>query len=159
MRMMVLLAAVVCCGAVLATAAGQEAQQEKAKDAAEPRLISGVVTADEVRKQVDFDKEYLMLFRWSGSGQDRLTAELTGQKEGRPMVVFHFTGGKTKDLKQHSRLFAIGKGVPHRLDKGKSGRQLEPTEIKTAKEVSEYFPAEKLKFRRPLDRNKERSND
>jgi hypothetical protein len=63
---------------------------------------------EEVAKaaKVDFKKEKLLLFRWAGSGQDKLshTAEA---KEGKTTVSFSLTPGRTKDLRQHAHLFAV----------------------------------------------------
>lgn len=64
-------------------------------------------TQDKIAKQVDFAKEYLVLFRWSGSGQDKLTA--TVEKAGTPTVIFDYTRGKTKDLRPHAKLFVVNK--------------------------------------------------
>jgi hypothetical protein len=56
--------------------------------------------------KVDFKKEHLLLFRWSGSGQDKLTpSEET--KDKKATVTFTWTPGFTKDLREHAVLFAI----------------------------------------------------
>lgn len=56
-----------------------------------------------ILKQADLSKEHLLLFSWSGSGQDALA--VAPGKDG--VAAFAFTGGRTKDRRQHARLFAI----------------------------------------------------
>jgi hypothetical protein len=56
--------------------------------------------------KVDFKKEKLLLFRWAGSGQDKL-AHAAEAKEGKTAVSFTLTPGRTKDLRQHAHLFAV----------------------------------------------------
>jgi hypothetical protein len=56
-----------------------------------------------ILKQVDFKKERLLLFSWSGSGGDGVTPALGKAGEAN----FHYAGGKTSDLVRHARLFAI----------------------------------------------------
>lgn len=55
-----------------------------------------------ILKQVDFEKERPLLFRWFG-GEDRLT--LVGGKPGE--AAFEFVAGERKDFVAHARLFAI----------------------------------------------------
>jgi len=61
---------------------------------------------DEVKKQVSFEKEKLVVFVWSGSGQDRLTGELV--KRG-GTARFTFKAGLTDDLRHHGLVFAVPK--------------------------------------------------
>jgi hypothetical protein len=67
---------------------------------------------DKVASKTDFSKEYLLLFKWAGSGGDKLTAS-TEKKA----VVFTLKRGMTKDLKMHAHLFAIAKDVEWSLSK------------------------------------------
>ncbi len=60
--------------------------------------------ADEVKKAVDFEKQKLVLFMWSGSGGDRLAANLKTST-----ATFTLTRGKTFDLRQHTHLFVVPK--------------------------------------------------
>lgn len=54
-------------------------------------------------KQVDFEKEHLVLFSWSGSGGDKLAPT-----EGKPgEAAFVYTAGFTDDLRRHAHLFAV----------------------------------------------------
>ena len=67
------------------------------------KAMPGKDAAEKVAKQVDFSKEYLLLFRWSGSGGDQLTAG------GETKATFAYQRGLTKDLRQHLHLFAVAK--------------------------------------------------
>ena len=82
----------------------------------EPTVIK---TEDELRKmfgddaakamKVDFTKEDLALFQWSGSGGDKLT-HTTDAKDGKTTVTTTMKAGLTRDLKQHTHLFAMPAG-------------------------------------------------
>lgn len=64
--------------------------------------------ADAIKKQVDFSKEKLLVFAWSGSGQDKVN--VTGEtKDGKTTVTTTYTPGKTRDLRQHVKLFVVPK--------------------------------------------------
>ena len=65
----------------------------------------------EISKRVNFKREFLLLFRWSGSGGDRLT--FTTDRNGD--VTFNLKRGLTRDLRMHSKLFAIPKGARYTL--------------------------------------------
>ena len=67
------------------------------------KALPGKDVAEKVAKQVDFSKEYLLLFRWSGSGGDQLTAG------GETKATFAHQRGLTRDLRQHLHLFAVAK--------------------------------------------------
>ncbi len=67
---------------------------------------------DKEASKTDFSKEYLLLFKWAGSGGDKLTAA-TEKKA----VVFTLKRGLTKDLRMHAHLFAIAKDVEWSLSK------------------------------------------
>lgn len=62
-------------------------------------------------KEVDFDKEQLLLFTWSGSGQDKLTHEfkLLCEKSKESEVVFRYTPGDSTDRKGHTHLYVVPK--------------------------------------------------
>lgn len=62
--------------------------------------------ADAIAKLVDFEKEYVLIFVWAGSGGDKLTAAV--EKDA---VVFAVKRGLTKDLRQHAHVFAVAKGA------------------------------------------------
>lgn len=61
-------------------------------------------TQDAIAKVVDFDKEYVLIFTWGGSGADKLTA--ASEKD---VVTFTLKRGLTKDLRQHAPVFALAK--------------------------------------------------
>ena len=64
-------------------------------------------------KQVDFGKQVVLLFAWRGSGQDRLDAAVA---ESYPeQVFFSLTPGRTRDLRQHVRIFALRSNVQWRV--------------------------------------------
>jgi hypothetical protein len=67
-----------------------------------------------ITKQVDFKKEYLLLFAWAGSGGDRLSFEVKKTDKGEE-VVFTMKRGLTRDLRRHVKLYAIPAKVGHRL--------------------------------------------
>jgi hypothetical protein len=69
---------------------------------------------ERIAKQVDFGKEKLLLFRWAGSGGDRISPA-AGKGDKAP-VVFHYRAGLTDDLRRHFRLFAIPKDATWRVE-------------------------------------------
>ncbi len=74
--------------------------------------------------QVDFDRQLLLLFAWRGSGQDRLEFRVA---ESLPeQVHFTYTGGLTRDLRPHVRLFVLRSDVrwapPQRARPGRGPR-------------------------------------
>jgi hypothetical protein len=71
-----------------------------------------------IAKQVDFAKEYLVLFGWSGSGQDKLSFNVEKDNK-RQVVVFSYVPGKTRDLRPHVFLYAVPKDASWRMDKMK----------------------------------------
>jgi hypothetical protein len=73
-----------------------------------------------IKEQVDFAKQQVVYFRWAGSGQDRITSREV--KDGaKVMVIFDYTPGLTRDLRQHQELFAVRKGIPHKIERKKFG--------------------------------------
>ena len=80
---------------------------EPAKISSKDELAKAVEDKDTraaIAQAIDFEKEYLLIFQWAGSGGDKLTAAT--EKDG---VVFTKTFGRTKDLRQHAHFFAIAK--------------------------------------------------
>ena len=62
---------------------------------------------------VDFDRQVLLVFAWRGSGRDRLAYDIA---ESMPeQVTFHFTRGKTRDLRSHVKVFALRSNVKWRV--------------------------------------------
>lgn len=66
----------------------------------------------ELNKKVDFARQLVLLFAWQGSGQDQLShdmsAVLADDVVARPQqVVFSFEAGRTRDLRQHARVYVL----------------------------------------------------
>ncbi len=64
-----------------------------------------------IKKEIDFSKEKLVYFAWSGSGQDKITLGADKDENGKALVVFGLIRGRTKDLRGHQHLYAVGKDV------------------------------------------------
>ena len=61
---------------------------------------------------IDFTKQKLVIFAWSGSGGDRITY---GVLESYPeQIRFNFNRGRTKDLRRHYKAFIIRNNVSWR---------------------------------------------
>ena len=64
---------------------------------------------DRIAKQVDFEKDELLFFAWTGSGTDRLSFKVEQTKKG-PVVVFSYKQGLGDDIpRPRFRLYAIAK--------------------------------------------------
>lgn len=75
--------------------------------------------ADELKKQVDFAKEKLVVFGWAGSGQDKVAAGEPKTADKKTTVSFTYTPGKTRDLRQHVHLFVVPKDAEVKVETGK----------------------------------------
>lgn len=73
-------------------------------------------TREAILKEVDFTKEQLLYFAWSGSGQDQLTFD--EKKNDENQIVFRHRPGKTRDLRSHHRLFAMPSGGSYTVVSG-----------------------------------------
>ncbi len=63
----------------------------------------------EISKTVDFSKQTVLLFGWRGSGQDKLSYVVA---ESFPeQITFTLRPGRTRDLRQHARVFALRSNV------------------------------------------------
>jgi hypothetical protein len=96
---------------VRATSSDGESAQADAivieKDAREINLRSSLKS---ILEQADFVNENLLLFRWTGGADDRLSFAVEKTKDG-PVVEFQFKAG-SKDFKvAHGRLYAIAKNT------------------------------------------------
>jgi hypothetical protein len=97
----------------------------------EPKIISSndelaKAIADEetqaaVKKQVDFAKEKLLYFSWSGSGGDKLTFSTAKSDKGVEVIIL-LTPGLTRDLRMHHQLIAIPKDASWRFEVGNPGK-------------------------------------
>ncbi len=79
-------------------------------------LAKALSETESIKKQVDFAKDKLLLFTWSGSGGDKLTA--TRSDDGKT-VTFTRKLGLTRDLRMHTRLFAIPVAAEFKFEIGK----------------------------------------
>lgn len=81
--------------------------------------LAKVVTEEgdqkKVQKQVNFRKQNLLIFAWSGSGGDRLTHSVKKGDKG-TAVVFQYKRGLTKDLRRHTHAYAIKKGATWKFE-------------------------------------------
>jgi hypothetical protein len=64
--------------------------------------------ADEVKKEVDFARENLLVFAWEGSGQDQVNVSILSTG-GKHTLSFKYTPGKTRDLRQNIKLQVVPK--------------------------------------------------
>jgi hypothetical protein len=91
-------------------------------EAAMKKVIIDEEAQKAIAKQVNFKKEYLLLFQWSGSGGDKLS--FTTPKAGE--VTFTVKRGLTRDLRQHAKLFAIPKDSKYNLPATGKGGGIKP---------------------------------
>ncbi|HKB06384.1 MAG TPA: hypothetical protein VKD90_29585 [Gemmataceae bacterium] len=77
------------------------------------KAIADEAAVAAVKKAVDFEKEQVVYFSWSGSGQDKITFESSGGAA--PTVTFTYTPGLTRDLRPHARLFALPKDATYKV--------------------------------------------
>ena len=78
------------------------AKPNKVTKPAELDAYLGKEAKEAVLKQVNLKKEYLVVFRWAGSGGDRVTLASEGDK-----ATFSMKRGLTRDLRQHFKVFAL----------------------------------------------------
>ena len=83
--------------------------------AAVAKAFSDKATQQAVMKQVNFDKEILLVFRWAGSGQDRIAATSQKTKDGLT-VTFGYSRGLTRDLRRHFKVFAVAKDAKWKVE-------------------------------------------
>ena len=78
--------------------------------------LFGAGAADKLKKHVDFSKEKLVVFTWSGSGRDSVAgATLTEDKK--LTARFLYTPGATRDLRQHFKAFVVPKDAEVKAEK------------------------------------------
>jgi hypothetical protein len=81
--------------------ASEPSEIKSAEDLAKSAALKDA--ADEIKKQVDFAKQKLVFFAWGGSGGDKVTAD------EKTVGTFRYTGGLTRDFRQHTKLFVVPK--------------------------------------------------
>jgi hypothetical protein len=81
------------------------------------RAIPDEAAVAAVRKAVDFDKEKVVYFAWSGSGQDRITAATATGPRGAE-VTFTYAPGRSRDVRPHAKLFALPKDAAYKVVTG-----------------------------------------
>ncbi len=69
-----------------------------------------------LKKAVDFSKQQLVFFAWSGSGGDILAFDVT-KGSASEEVAFKYVPGRTKDLRSHFHLFVLPKDATWKISK------------------------------------------
>ncbi|MBA4067875.1 MAG: hypothetical protein C0501_30075 [Isosphaera sp.] len=95
---------------VWAERAGTPAAVEvaSADELAKSKAFADDASRDAVRKRVDFGKEKLVVFAWSGSGGDKLTPAVAADG-AKTTATFAYRAGATDDLRRHGLVFAVPK--------------------------------------------------
>jgi hypothetical protein len=75
--------------------------------------------SEAIAKQVDFEKQNLLVFAWAGSGQDKVTASIGADSDKKSIVYVEYLPGKTRDLRQHVRLFTVPKDLKVVVEMGR----------------------------------------
>jgi hypothetical protein len=87
---------------------------KSADELAKAAVFADDAGRDAIKKQVNFEKEKLVVFAWSGSGGDKIASALS--KDGKS-ATFSYTAGFTDDLRRHQHVFAVPKDA--RVEVGK----------------------------------------
>ncbi len=69
-----------------------------------------------IKKEVNFGKEKLLFFAWSGSGGDKLGFSTNDKNTG---VTVVYKAGLTRDLRPHYYLLVLPKDATWKMDTGK----------------------------------------
>lgn len=99
---------------------GRFGKPKEIKSAKELTSALPEAVAKEVAKEVDFDKQLVLVFAWSGSGQDKVTAKEDAENKGN--VIFQYRPGRTRDLRPHVHVFAVRKDSKWKIQRGGFGR-------------------------------------
>jgi membrane-bound inhibitor of C-type lysozyme len=76
---------------------------------------------NELGSQVDFEKQFLLVFAWQGSGGDRLS--YTVAESFPEQIFFSMKRGLTRDLRPHVHVYALRSNVRWSIqDEGTTGR-------------------------------------
>jgi len=87
-------------------AAGKPIEIRSAEDAA-PYFAADDIA--KLTKQVDLKKQFILVFAWRGSGQDKQT--FTVAESAPEQIFFTRERGRTKDLREHVKIYALRKNV------------------------------------------------
>jgi hypothetical protein len=82
------------------------------------KAIPGEDVQTRLKKAVDFSKQQILFFAWSGSGGDKLTYTIEKGEKG-PVVIFEYQRGLQKNLAAHVRLFAVAKDATWKVQSAK----------------------------------------
>ncbi len=85
---------------------GKATAPRSAKSLEELRSLLGKEAAKKLSDRIDFATHDFVLFQWAGSGQDKITAGVEGER-----VIFNYKRGRTRDLRRHRQAFAVKKGL------------------------------------------------
>lgn len=65
----------------------------------------------QINKQVNWTTQQVLIFAWRGSGGDRMTTEVKEGPDDSLIVQYIYTAGRTRDLRPHTYVYAVRKGV------------------------------------------------
>src|SRR5262245_57518297 len=65
---------------------------------------------DDIKKQINFEKEKLVLLAWIGASDDKFLIE-TKTVESKPAILFRVVSGARTDQYKHTRLFVVPKDI------------------------------------------------
>ena len=106
------------------------------------KLIQDKKLSQTYSKHVDWEKQVVLVFRWSGSGQDQLEIRTKGEE---PVTVqFVYRRGRTRDLRPHLKLFVVERGVQWIVESGPVARPKTPKPVGAATEASAFKAVEKV---------------
>ena len=66
-----------------------------------------------IGKEVDFTRQYLLVFLWQGSGGDKLN--FTVAESNPEQISFSMKRGMTRDLRQHMQIYALRANVTWKI--------------------------------------------
>lgn len=70
-----------------------------------------------LKQAVDFEKQFMLIFAWRGSGRDKLNYDVA---ESFPeQILFSLKRGKTRDLRPHVKVYALRSNVKWRVKDNK----------------------------------------
>ena len=79
------------------------------KSEEEAKKYFGGDALTKLTSKVDFSKQFVLIFAWKGSGQDRMN--VTIQESYPEKALFKREPGRTRDLRQHVRIYALRSNV------------------------------------------------